>query len=218
MGLPKPEPIWTVQQYLAMERAAKERHEYVNGEIYAMAGESNNHAYISVNLVISLGSQLKGKPCHARTKDTKVRSGPIPRGNSLSTSGLFSYPDALVICGEPEFHDDFKDVILNPTAIFEVLSPSTEARDRGTKFKLYQDHNPTLQEYVLIAQDAAEVEHYSRRKDDEWSYRKFAGLKASFKIASIGCTLKLSDLYERVTFPKVRVYSNRRSAKSPFNE
>src|SRR5205807_944775 len=134
-------------EYLERERAAEERHEYLDGQIYAMAGESPSHGIITVNLVGIFYIQLKGKPCQALTKDTKVRSGPTPLPGH-STRGLFSYPDIVVVCGEPEYHDAFRDVILNPTAIVEVLSPATEAFDRGEKFTRYQVWNPTLKDYV----------------------------------------------------------------------
>src|SRR2546423_900092 len=110
MGLvkPKKKPAYTIEQYLRIERAADDRHYYLDGEIYAMAGESDAHGDITVNLVGSLFNQLRGMPCRMRTKDTKVRSGPILSGGETAR-GLFSYPDILVICGEPEYHDVLKD-------------------------------------------------------------------------------------------------------------
>jgi Uma2 family endonuclease len=152
-----------------------------------------------VNLVISVGSQLKGKRCRALTKDTKVRSGPIPKLH-LSASGLYSYPDVVIVCGEPEFHDDQKDVILNPAAIIEVLSPTTEAFDRGQKFWRYQTWNPTLCDYLLVSQDQAQVEHFSRQPGGKWFYERFVGLEAAVVVASIECVLKLADVYDRVVF------------------
>src|SRR5262245_24970651 len=169
MGQPqaKAKSAYTIDQYLKIERASEERHEYVDGEIYAMAGESGEHGDISVNVVVSLGSQLRGTSCRARTKDTKVCSGPILRSGS-STRGIFSYPDVVVVCGEPEYHDAYKDVILNPTAIVEVLSTSTEAFDRGEKFTRYQTWNPTLTDYLLVSQDQPQVEHFHRQADGSW--------------------------------------------------
>lgn len=199
VSAPKLKPRCTVDEYLAFERAALERHLYLDGEIIAMAGESLAHAFISVNLVVSLGNQLKGKPCAALTKDMKVRSGPVPE-NGRGTKGMFSYPDVVVVCNEPEFHDATKDVILNPRVIVEILSESTEAFDRGEKFARYQTWLPTLLDYVLIAQDKPQVEHYQRQADGAWSYRLATGLDASVALSSIGCTLKLIDLYDRVTF------------------
>ena len=151
-GAPKLKPRYTVDEYLAKERAAFERHTYLDGEIIAMAGESDRHGIISVNIIVALGNQLKGKPCQVRTKDTKVRSGPIPE-SGRGQKGLFSYPDILIVCGEREFHDAHQDIILNPKAIIEILSESTEAFDRGEKFQRLQQHNPSLTDYVLVAQD-----------------------------------------------------------------
>jgi Uma2 family endonuclease len=198
MSVPKLEPKYTVDQYLELERASDERHLYVDGEIYAMAGESGEHGDITVNIVVSLGSQLKGKPCRARTKDTKVRSGTTPM-LGRNASGMFSHPDVVVICGEPEYHDAEKDVVLNPTAIVEVLSPSTEAFDRGKKFTRYQTSNPTLSDYILVSQDIPQIEHFVREKNGKWSYSHFTGLESGVTIASIGCTLKMAEVYERVS-------------------
>ena len=201
MGAPKLQPHYSVDEYLAFERAAEERHIYLDGEIIAMAGELLPHGQITVNVVASLVMQLKGKPCQVLTKDTKVRSGPIPM-LGRSRKGMFSYPDVLVVCGEIEHHDAHRDVILNPKVIVEVLSESTEAFDRGEKFERLQKHNPTLTDYVLISQDRPRIEHFRRKPDDEWSYRLQSGLKASVNITSIRCTLKLTDVYDRVKFPK----------------
>src|SRR5579862_826762 len=155
---------YTVEQYLAIDRGSEDRHWYLDGEIYAMSGESGEHGDITVNCVVSLGSQLKGKPCRARSKDTKVRSGPTLKAGE-TTRFLFSYPDIVVACGEPKYLDAHTDVILNPTAIVEVLSPSTEAFDRGEKFNRYQTWNPTLTDYLLVSQDSPQVEHFVRQKD-----------------------------------------------------
>lgn len=201
MSLLKPHPLYTVEQYLAMERAAEERHTYLDGEIRAMAGESGEHADISLNLAGLVHSQLRGTPCRARTKDTKVRSGRIQL-SGRSTQGMFSYPDLVVVCGEPEYHDAHTDVILNPTAIVEVLSPSTEAFDRGEKFARYQRWNPSLSDYLLVSQDKPRVEHFSRQADGSWSYRTCDGLDAEVPIPAIGCTLRLADIYDRVAFPE----------------
>lgn len=201
MGLPKTRPMYTVDEYLTIERAALDRHEYLDGQIYAMAGESGEHGDISLNLAGMLYNQLRGKPCRARTKDTKVRSGPAPR-LSQSTSGLYSYPDIVVVCGEPEYQDAHTDVILNPSEIVEVLSPTTEAFDRGGKFTRYQLWNPTLSDYVLVAQDQPQVEHFARQPDGTWSYQLHTGLDAVVSIPSIQCRLPLADIYDRIAFPE----------------
>jgi Uma2 family endonuclease len=204
MGYPKPRAGFTVDEYLTLERACEERNEYLDGHIFAMAGESEAHGTISVNLVISLGTQLKGTPCRAFTKDTKVRSGPVgamPLPGSRETTGLFSYPDVVVVCGEVAYHDSYRDVVLNPVAIVEVLSETTEAFDRGAKFTRYQTWNPTLHDYVLVSQDQPQIEHYSRQADDSWTYRRSIDLEGVVAISSIQCTLKLADVYDRIVFP-----------------
>jgi Uma2 family endonuclease len=192
-------PIFTVDQYLAYERASEERHEYLDGEIFGMAGESPYHADIAANASASLVVQLRGTPCRARIKDTKVRSGPTPTAGR-NTTGLYSYPDIVVICGEPEYHDRLRDVVLNPSSIVEVLSPSTEAFDRGVKFTRYQTWNPSLKDYVLISQEEARIDHFHRQDDGTWTLRKYEGLDAIVAISSIGCSLKLADVYDRIDF------------------
>ena len=127
-----------------------------------MAGESGEHADICTNLAISIGSQLRNTPCRARVKDTKVHSGPAPR-RPRTTKGFFSYPDLVVICGDPQYHDEHQDVALNPVVIIEVLSESTESFDRGEKFQRYQLWNPTLSDYILVSQTAPIIEHFARK-------------------------------------------------------
>lgn len=199
MAMRRVQRLYTVEEYLAIERASEERHEYIDGCIFAMAGESGEHGDISVNLVGMLHAQLKDTPCRARTKDTKVHSGPTPR-YPRTTEGFFSYPDLVVICGEPQYHDEHRDVILNPAVIIEVLSKSTESFDRGEKFQRYQVWNPTLTDYVLVSQKAPSVEHFSRQSDGTWSYKIYQGLEQSFGIDSINCELRLADIYDRVVF------------------
>jgi Uma2 family endonuclease len=199
----RPRPQYTVEQYLAMERAAAERHVYLDGQIIAMAGESLQHGIISVNILGLLFVQLKGTPCFAVTKDTKVRSG-LGIASARSTRGMFSYPDIVVVCGKAEFFDEHRDVILNPTAIFEVLSPSTEAFDRGDKFQRYRSWNATLKDYVVISQTHPVVEHFYRDPGDKWVMEEAVGLQATVVLPSIGCTLKLADVYDRLEFTEER--------------
>jgi Uma2 family endonuclease len=197
MGLPK--TILTENEYLAFERAAEERHIYVDGEIFAMAGESGAHSDIITNTVISLGNQLGDGPCRVRIKDTKVRSGPLPK-SPKRPAGLYSYPDIVVICGEPEYLDDFQDVILNPKVIVETLSESTEAFDRGDKLRRYQKYNRSLTDYILISQDRPQIEQFRREKDGSWKYTIHEGMKGVVKIASIKCRLKAAEVYKRIKF------------------
>jgi Uma2 family endonuclease len=200
MALPQAESLYTVAEYLAFERSADERHEYLDGYLYAMAGESLNHGTICTNLVIALGTQLRGTPCLLLSKDMKIRSSPLPQTPQFR-KGLFSYPDLVMVCGEPLFHDTHRDVLLNPRVIIEVLSPSTEAFDRGGKFLRYQTWNPTLTDYVLVSQDAPILEHFIRRDDGSWSYYVHRGMERQVSIASVGCTLRLADVYDRIVFP-----------------
>lgn len=193
----KSKPYYTVEQYLAWERQADEKSEFVDGEIYAMAGESGAHGDISMNLSVTIGSQLRGKNCRARTKDSKVRSGAMKEHLGR---GMISYPDLVVICGEVEYHDAQKDVILNPKVIVEVLSESTEQFDRGTKFMRYRNFNPTLTDYILVSQIEPHVEHYRRLENGEWLLSEYDGMDRSFEIESIECSISLSELYDRVEF------------------
>jgi len=201
MGLPK--SILTEDEYLGLERASEQRHIYVDGEIFAMAGESGAHADITSNILASLHAQLRGTPCRARMKDTKVRSGPRPR-NAKRPAGLYSYPDIVVICGEPEYFDAFNDVILNPKVIVEALSESTEALDRGPKFRGFQKYNQTLTDYVLVSQDRPQIEHFHREKDGRWTYQVYEGLKEVVTLPSIRCRLRAAEVYERITFDAER--------------
>jgi len=200
MSVAQSEPRHTIEEYLALERDADERHEYLDGYIYVMAGESPEHADICTNLIGEMSRQLRGTPCRVRSKDTKVLSGPAVRQHR-ATKGLFSYPDIVVICGEPRYHDQSRDVVLNPSVIVEVISRSTEAFDRGQKFLRYQNWNPTLTDYLLVSQFEPIVEQYVRRPDSRWTYEAFRGLDQNFQIESIACRLSLADVYDRIVFP-----------------
>lgn len=202
MSVPQTQLRYTVEEYLALERASEERHEYLDGEIYAMAGESLAHGDICMNLSREVSAQLKGKPCRALSKDTKVRSGPLPvRPHSLK--GLFSYSDMVIVCGQPQFLDEYEDVLMNPTVIIEVLSPTTEAFDRGEKFRRYRTFNPTLTDYVVVSQHLPLIEHFARQPNGQWVIAASVGeLSGSLHLASIDCTLRLAEVYDRVSFPE----------------
>jgi Uma2 family endonuclease len=193
MALPR-SPYYSVDEYLAMERESATRHEYIDGHIYDMAGESLQHSRICINLAREVSNQLKGRNCEALSPNMKVRT---------SNSGLFSYPDLTVVCGEPRFLDGHKDVLVNPTAIFEVLSPSTEAYDRGEKFKRDRNFIETLVDYLLVSQIRPLIDHFVRRPDGQWLYSSVDELSGSVEIASIGCRLDLVEIYSRVDFPEV---------------
>jgi Uma2 family endonuclease len=197
MGLPK--TILTEDEYLAFERAAEERHIFVDGEIFAMAGESGAHADIITNIVVTLANQLGDGPCRVRAGNSRVRSGPLPK-SPRRPAGLYSYPDVFVICDEPKYLDEHKDVVLNPKVIIETLSESTEAFDRGDKLIRYQKFNPTLTDYILVSQDRPQIDHFHRENDASWKYTIHEGLKAVVKIESLKCRLKAADVYKRVKF------------------
>jgi len=198
--VPQPQPSSTVDDYLTLERTAEERHEYLDGMIYAMAGESLDHGRICVNLTASLVSQLRSSGCEVFSKDMKVRCGPTPRpGRSMQ--GLYAYPDLVVVCGAIQCHDEVQDVLLNPTVIIEVLSPSTEAFDRGEKFRRYRTWLPTLTDYVLVAQDQPVIDHYHRWEDAMWTLLTLEGLDARLHLETISSTMALADVYERIVFP-----------------
>lgn len=196
----QPQSLYTVAEYLELERGSEERHEYLDGEVYLMAGESPEHGAICMNLSISLGLQLRGTPCQAFAKDTNVRSGRTPEPG-YPMKGLFSYPDLLVVCGDLQFHDQFRDVLLNPTLIIEVLSDSTEAFDRGEKLRRYRTWLPTLTDYCLVAQDKPLIEHYRQVEANRWELVSIEGLEASLQLEAINCTLRLVDVYDRIVFP-----------------
>ena len=185
------------EEYLVLERGAFERHEWLDGFVYAMAHENPEHSMIGANLIASLANQLRGQPCRSFMPTIRVCSG-LSAG--VSTKGLFAYPDVLVICGPPRFHDQHRDVIINPTVIVEILSPSTEAYDRGEKFARYQE-NASLADYVLVAQAYPRVEHYSRLDNGSWKYVPETSLTGSLPIASIDCRLALAEIYDGIEFP-----------------
>lgn len=201
MRLSRAPLFYTVEEYLALERASEERHEYLDGQIYAMAGESPEHGDICSNLIIEIGAQLRGRSCRVWAKDTKVRSGPIPKTRRIF-KGLFSYPDLVIVCGEPQFHDTYRDVLLNPTVLIEVLSPTTEAFDRGEKFRRYRTFNPSLSDYVVVAQDQPLIEHFVRQEQGQWLLTaSISALTGRVALVSVQCTLHLTNVYDRVVFP-----------------
>lgn len=185
-----PKKLWTPAEYLAWERSAPERHELVDGEIFAMAGASFAHNKIVGNVVGELRQALRGRPCDVTPSDLRVRI-PTPSG------GLYTYPDALVVCGEPEFEDTARDTLLNPTVIVEVLSDSTEAYDRGRKFRYYRAI-PSLREYVLVAQDVPAVERHVRGDGGVWSLMQDLGAGDTLVLSSVGCEVSVDELYLKV--------------------
>lgn len=192
---PEPEREFSPDEYLELERKSDVRHEFIDGRIYAMAGESLSHSQVCINLGGEIRSKLKGNSCQPLSPNMKVRT---------SNASLFAYPDLTIVCDKPLFHDKKTDVLINPRVIFEVLSPSTEKYDRTTKFARYRMGNETLTDYVLVSQDKPFVEHFSKRADGEWVYRSFNKMTNSFDIESVGCALTLAEIYDRVEFEPLK--------------
>ena len=200
MALPEPRVRYTVEQYLELERKAGERHEFLDGQIYEMSGESLAHSQIGANFSGELHAQLRGRPCQVLSPNMKVRSGRYIKGQR-NTKGLFSYADVTVVCGQPLFHDEHQDVLLNPTVIVEVLSPSTESFDRGEKFRRYGDWIDSLTDYILVWQSRPRIEHLGRQPAGKWLLTIADGMEAAIRLDSIDCELRLREIYDRVEFP-----------------
>ena len=184
-----PQHYLTPEEYLAIERNAEYKSEYIDGIMYAMAGGSERHNIIVANLIISVGIQLRGRQCRVYPSDLKVR---------VPNSSKFFYPDVSVVCGETRFADDHKDVILNPILIAEVLSDSTAGFDRGKKFISYQQI-ASLKEFIFVAQDEILVEKYARQGDDSWVYTKVTDIDGEVSLQSVECIVKSSDIYDKAT-------------------
>jgi Uma2 family endonuclease len=178
----------TPEEYLTLERASAERHEYFAGEIFAMGGASEPHNLIVTNLVRELSLQLKGRPCRTYANDMRVK---------VSPTGLCTYPDVVVVCGEARFEDVQRDTLLNPTVIIEVLSKSTEAYDRGEKFEHYRKL-ASLAEYLLISQDKMHVDHYVRQPDHQWLLSESSAADQRVGLPAIGCELPVAEIYDKV--------------------
>ena len=177
----------TAEEYLAFERKATTKHEYLNGQIVAMSGASFAHNFITVNIATSLNVQLMEGECRVATSDMRVK---------VTQIDSYFYPDVVVVCGEPRAEDDTFDTLLNPVLIVEVLSPSTEVYDKGEKFEHYQQI-ASLKDYILISQDEVHVEHYCRQGSG-WLRSEFRELEDVLSFLSIDCELGLQDIYRRV--------------------
>ncbi len=206
MATPQAKLYISPADYLAFERQSDERHEYDNGRILAMAGESLSHSRINVNVMREVSSFLKGKRCEALSPNMKV---------AVTKAGKYFYPDLSVVCDAPLFHDDERDVLLNPSVVIEVLSPSTEKRDLSDK-QLYYLQIPSLTDYVIIAQDRPLVRHYTRHNDGRWLFAVIDDLTQSLTIKSLGCTLSLADIYDRIEFaPEAEADAEAEPSNSP---
>ena len=180
----------TPEQYLEKERMAETRSEYVKGRIIAREPSNLRHCTIASNLLGELRQQLKNRPCKVYTSNMRLH---------IEGADVYAYPDVSVVGKEVRFQDKKQDSLLNPIVLFEILSPATEAYDRGGKFAHYR-RIPSLQEYVMVAQDRALVEHYARQ-DEQWTLTQYRGFEATLELPSIQCRIPLAEIYDKVTFP-----------------
>ena len=178
---------YTVEDYLKQERSASYKSEYRDGQIYAMTGASRKNNLVSGNIYRELSLQLKKRPCEAYINDMRVKA---------VEASSYHYPDVAVVCGTPQFEDTQVDTLLNPTLLIEVLSPSTEAYDRGSKFAHYRKIN-SLQEYLLVSQEQPSIERYVRR-GDVWILSEVTGIEALMTLESIDCIVSLREIYDKV--------------------
>lgn len=178
----------TPKEYLDVERKAEQKSEYFNGEMFAMSGASRKHNLIVTNIVAELRQQLKGRPCEVYSNDMRVK---------VSTTGLYTYPDVVVACDEPEFEDEHIDTLLNPTLIIEVLSDSTKAYDRGQKFGHYRGL-ASLAEYLLVAQDECKIEQFVKETDWQWRFSEINSHADEVKLACVQCVLQVREIYDKV--------------------
>lgn len=184
-------PSISFEEWLEGERASlDERSEYVEGEIFAMSGGTAEHNAILSNISGQFWTQMKARPCWVYASGMKLRIQQAEAGK---------YPDLMAVCGEQEFHDGRRDLLLNPSLIGEVLSDSTEGYDRGEKFALYR-RIPSLREYLLVSQHRALVERYHRGTNGHWILSTFEDLADQVALESIGCTLALAEVYDKIVF------------------
>lgn len=186
----QPKIRYTPEEYLALERSCEAKHEYYNGEIFVMGGATKQHVSIVTNLVVELGSLLKAGPCTVYATDLRVQVAP---------TGLYTYPDVIVLCDEPRFRDEQQDTLLTPALIIEVLSESTKDYDRGGKFELYRTIDSFV-EYLLIAQDRPHVEHHVRQPDGSWLLHETNNLEDTIHLKSVRCSLRMADIYLKIDF------------------
>jgi len=186
----QPHPRLTPEEYLEIERKAEWKSEFYNGRMFAMAGGSARHSLITGNAMTALNLALEDQPSTVGANDLRV---------NMSQEGLYTYPDATVVCGDIKLADSKMDTLLNPTVIVEVLSPSTEACDRGFKFEQYMKIE-ALQEYVLVAQSKPRVEIFRRQPDGDWMLRTVEGLEGSCRLESVNCSIPMSRIYAKVNF------------------
>ncbi len=189
MGSPAP-PLVSYADYMSAELAAASKHEFVEGNIFAMAGGTPEHAALVAAITAQLWAQLRGRPCRVYSSDLRIR---------MSEVDVAAYPDVTVVCGEVARDAQDSHSATNPTVIVEVLSTTTEAYDRGRKFAYYRTIK-SLQHYILVAQDKPAVERYVRNADDSWTLAVF-GDGANVELAALQCTINVDSLYEGLLAP-----------------
>jgi Uma2 family endonuclease len=190
-----PKRSLTETEYLARERNADFRSEFYRGEMFAMAGASREHLLIAGNIARRAGNVFEDRPCEVYQADMRVK---------IRSSGLYTYPDVVIVCGEPRFEDGVFDTLINPTVLFEVLSESTEAYDRGFKSAQYRSI-PSLKEYVLVSQTEARCDRFVRQPDGSWLLRDVTGLDGTLHVEAVDLSLPMADIYRRVELPAPRL-------------
>jgi len=180
----------TPEEYLERERKAEFRSEYFRGRVTPMAGGTYEHSIIIGNLIRELSQGLRKMACTVSSSDVRL---------SIPSSRLYTYPDVMVVCGDPAFVDNRRDTVSNPVLVIEVLSESTKDYDRGEKFRSYRTIPPLI-EYLTVAQDKMNVEQYVRQSDDRWLLTDYSEAASRIQLASFGLELQLSDIYEKVEF------------------
>jgi Uma2 family endonuclease len=185
-------PYITPDEYLRLERQSEHKSEYINGEIFAMTGASRKHNLVAGNIFGELRQQLKDRPCEAYMGDMRVK---------VTATGLYTYPDVVVVCGEPKFEDAYVDTLLNPTLLVEVLSQSTERYDRIAKSSYYRTLD-SLAEHLLVAQDEVRLEQYVKQVNGQWLLFECSSIDKVVELPSLGCTLALRDVYDKVSLDK----------------
>lgn len=182
----------TEEEYLAKERASDFKSEFFNGEMFAMAGASIRHNLIKDNLIVRIGSQLAGSSCRTVSSNQRLK---------VDSTGLYTYPDFMIVCGKFERAELDSETIINPQVIIEVLSDKTESYDRFEKFEHYK-RLPSVREYLLVAQKRVGIERYVRTAEGEWQIRSFTKADESFVFATVPVSVKVADIYESVEFPE----------------
>ncbi|MFC4210130.1 Uma2 family endonuclease [Pedobacter lithocola] len=183
---------FSVEEYLEMEKASQEKHEYFQGEIFAMSGASTNHNEIFTNLFVEIGNNLRGKKCRPFGSDMRMQ---------IPTNGLFTYPDISIYCNNAKQSEADSESFIEPTVIIEILSPSTKNYDRGHKFELYKDI-PTLKEYILIDSESVMVEAFYLNDKQQWALKKHKEISHTLQFISMGFEVALIDIYSRVKLNK----------------